>query len=107
MSDTDQILLNRWISDRDAQAFKRLTTKHCGMVYATCLRILRNAADAEEAAQESFAALATVSRGPDGAMGAWLHRIATNQALNRRRADGRRRERESAVRADARAYDRD
>lgn len=94
MQSADHVLLSRWIVNRDAQAFKSLTVKYCSMVYGTSVRILRNASDAEEVTQECFAALASASKSPHGSMGAWLHRIATYQALNRRRADHRRLQRE-------------
>lgn len=94
MHTADHYLLNRWILQRDAQAFKELMTKYSAMVFGTSVRILRNAADAEEVTQECFAALANSKQGPQGSMGAWLHRIATNQALNRRRTELRRSARE-------------
>lgn len=99
---TDQVLLSRWIANRDAQAFKTLTTQYCKIVYGTSLRILRSASDAEEVTQDCFVALATARTGPQGSLGAWLHRVATYKALNRRRSDFRRREREHAY-AQARA----
>lgn len=95
MQMTDHTLHSRWIHGRDAQAFKALTTKYCAMVHGTCLRILRNTSDAEDITQECFLALASADRSPEGSMGAWLHRIATYRALNRRRNDQRRREREA------------
>ncbi len=94
MQSADHVLLSRWTVNRDAQAFKSLTVKYSPMVYGTSVRILRNASDAEEVTQECFAALASASKNPHGSMGAWLHRIATYQALNRRRADQRRLQRE-------------
>ncbi|MCC6697182.1 MAG: sigma-70 family RNA polymerase sigma factor, partial [Candidatus Hydrogenedentes bacterium] len=92
----DQLLLNQWIANRDAQAFKILTTRYCKIVYGTSLRILRSTSDAEEVTQDCFVALATAQAGPQGSLGAWLHRVATHKSLNRRRSDSRRREREDA-----------
>ncbi len=94
MSTADQFLLNQWISNRDAQAFKSLTSKYCGMVYGTCVRVLRNAADAEDVTQECFLTLASVPRGPRAPLGAWLHAVATHKAKNHRRSEHRRRARE-------------
>lgn len=102
MSPADQFLLNQWISKRDAQAFKSLTSKYCGMVYGTCVRVLRNAADAEDVAQECFLTLASVPRGPRAPLGAWLHAVATHKALNHRRSEQRRRSREDCFARTAR-----
>jgi DNA-directed RNA polymerase specialized sigma24 family protein len=41
-----------------AEAFQTIVSRHAGMVYATCRRILRNATDAEDMAQECFETLA-------------------------------------------------
>ncbi|MCH9057310.1 MAG: hypothetical protein IIB55_01640, partial [Planctomycetes bacterium] len=43
---------------RDAEAFAEIVTRHAGMVFATCNRILGDRAAAEEVAQECFLALA-------------------------------------------------
>lgn len=94
MSTADQTLLSQWFARRDAQAFKTLTKRYCAAVYGTSMRILRSPADAEEITQECFTALAMAHTGPTGSLGAWLHRVATHKALNRRRNDQRRRERE-------------
>ena len=94
MSTADHLLLTQWFLQRDAQAFKTLTKRYCAIVYGTSMRILRSPADAEEITQECFAALATARSGPTGSLGAWLHRVATYKALNRRRSDQRRREHE-------------
>lgn len=94
MHTADEQLHRLWITQRDAQAFRALTSRYCAMVYATCVRILRNPADAEDVTQECFIALARTPRGLSGPMGAWLHRVATYQALNRRRSESRRRVRE-------------
>lgn len=94
MSTNDQILLGQWVRERDAEAFRTLVIRHTGMVYNTCRRILRNSGDAEDVAQECFEALMYTSEKPGGYLGAWLHRVATNRAINRIDADRSRRERE-------------
>ena len=96
MSSADLTLLAQWRDKRDAQAFKELTSKYAPKVYATCRRILGNAAEAEDATQECFAKLAGARRSPTGSLGAWLHKVATNQALEHIRMDSRRRRREAA-----------
>ncbi|MCP4639916.1 MAG: sigma-70 family RNA polymerase sigma factor, partial [bacterium] len=92
---SDATLLKRWSRNRDAEAFKTLATKYAGVVYGACLRILHNRADAEEVSQECFQTLASTDRPPSGPFGPWLHRVATNRALDRARGERRRRERES------------
>lgn len=71
----------------DMQAFERLYREHIGGVYGLCLRLLRDPAWAEDCAQEAFinawralARFETRSR-----FGTWLHRIAVNVVLSRRR----------------------
>lgn len=93
MPSGDFSLLERWRRNRDAQAFKEITTRHAAMVHAACRRVLGNAADAEDVTQECFERLATVPKVPHDNLGAWLHRVATNQALNRLKADKRRKHR--------------
>ncbi|MDX9973472.1 MAG: sigma-70 family RNA polymerase sigma factor, partial [FCB group bacterium] len=94
MSTADQVLFERWSRSRDAEAFTELTRRYAGMVHASCLRVLQNRSDAEDATLECFEKLATLHRGPQGHMGAWLHRMAVNAALDRLRSDRRRKERE-------------
>lgn len=66
------------------------------MVLASVQRILHSRPDAEEVMQESFAGLAGVSRPPDTPLGPWLHRVATNRAINRLKSDSARLRREVA-----------
>ena len=70
------------------------------MVYSTCHRVLHNASDAEEVAQDCFEALASGRAKPTAALGPWLHRVATNRALKRLSSDKHRRAREKAYRCD-------
>ncbi|MDX9972298.1 MAG: sigma-70 family RNA polymerase sigma factor [FCB group bacterium] len=91
---TDAVLFNKWRSERDAEAFRELASRYSGMVYATCLRVLRNPQEAEEAAQECFEKLAGAPHITAPYLGPWLHKVATNRALDRLRHEGRRRARE-------------
>lgn len=91
----DLALLHKWRIEREAGAFKQIVTRHAGMVYATCRRILGNAQDAEDVAQECFELLAEGRGNPKEQLGAWLHKVATNRALDRLRTDKRRRTREA------------
>ena len=77
----DAELLRRF-SAGDAAAFELLVRRHANAVWAACVRILRNDADADDAFQTTFLVLAKKAgsvRGPSA--GAWLHRVAVNAAL--------------------------
>ena len=94
MEANDAIHLERWIAHRDPEAFRSIVLRYAAMVYATSKRIVGNSTDAEDVSQECFQALAVAKRPPSAYLGPWLHRVATNIALNRRRSDGRLRTRE-------------
>ncbi len=71
----------------DVRAFERLYREHVGKVYGLCLRLTREPATAEDCAQEAFI---NAWRGLEhfqtrSAFGTWLHRIAVNVVLARRR----------------------
>ncbi|HUX66746.1 MAG TPA: RNA polymerase sigma factor [Terriglobales bacterium] len=70
-----------------ATAFAFLYGRHRQRVYALCLRMAGNHAEAEELAQEAFLQLfrkIATFRG-DSAFSTWLHRLAVNVALMRLR----------------------
>lgn len=92
---SDLALLQRWRTQNDATAFNALASRYTGMVYATCLRVLGNTADAEDVAQECFEVLALVPEGPREHLAGWLHTVATNRSLNRIRDEKRRKRREA------------
>jgi RNA polymerase sigma-70 factor (ECF subfamily) len=71
----------------DVRAFEQIYRAHAPRVYGLCLRIARDAGEAEDCTQETFIRawdrLADF-RG-DSQLGTWLHRIAVNEVLGRRR----------------------
>jgi RNA polymerase sigma-70 factor (ECF subfamily) len=71
----------------DASAFECIYRMHCGRVYALCLRMLGNRAEAEDLAQETFLTVLRKIRTfrGDSALFTWLHRIAVNAVLMRLR----------------------
>jgi RNA polymerase sigma-70 factor, ECF subfamily len=71
----------------DPRAFERLYRQHTGRVYALCLRLVRDPALAEDCTQEAFvnAWRGLKSFETRSAFGTWLHRIAVNVVLARRR----------------------
>jgi RNA polymerase sigma-70 factor, ECF subfamily len=76
----------------DGDAFARLAREHQEIAFRTAYLITRNAADAEDAAQEglvkAYRALPRFRRGAP--LRPWLLRIVANEARNRRRSAGRR-----------------
>lgn len=80
----------------DPEAFMVLVRRYEGMVLATCRRTLANAADAEDAAQETFLKLAQQAGMVRSNVAAWLHRCAVGTSVDlarrvaaQRRADHR------------------
>jgi RNA polymerase sigma-70 factor, ECF subfamily len=71
----------------DARAFERLYREHAGKVYGLCLRMTRDAALAEDCTQETFVnAWRALGRFETrSSLATWLHRIAVNVALAKRR----------------------
>jgi RNA polymerase sigma-70 factor (ECF subfamily) len=71
----------------DAGAFERIYRLHSRRVYALCLRMVGNTAEAEDLAQEAFLQLfrkIATFRG-DSAFSTWLHRLVVNVVLMRLR----------------------
>jgi RNA polymerase sigma-70 factor, ECF subfamily len=71
----------------DVRAFERLYRYHIGSVYGLCLRLTRDRTGAEDCAQEAFfnAWRALERFETRSGFGTWLHRIAVNVVLSRRR----------------------
>jgi RNA polymerase sigma-70 factor, ECF subfamily len=76
----------------DAHAYEELVYAYQGIAFRTAYVIARNAADAEEAAQDGFVKTwRALDRFREGApFRPWLLRIVANEASNRRRSAGRR-----------------
>ncbi len=71
----------------DVRAFERLYRALAPRVYGLCLRLARNSAEAQDCTQETFI-IAWQRLGEfrgESALGTWLHRIALNEVLGRRR----------------------
>jgi RNA polymerase sigma-70 factor, ECF subfamily len=71
----------------DAGAFERIYRLHSRRVYALCLRMVGNTAEAEDLVQEAFLQLFRkigTFRG-ESAFSTWLHRLAVNVVLMRLR----------------------
>ena len=79
----------------ERRAFESLYHEHVGRVYALCLRMSGDRERAEELTQDVFvrAWSRLDSLRGDAAFGTWLHRIAVNAVLQKRRSDRRREQR--------------
>ena len=82
-----------WILDAQkgsVPAFERLYRQHVGRVHGLCLRLCGNAADAQDATQETFIKAWKALSGFQGssAFSTWLHRIAFNHIMSMKRKNG-------------------
>ena len=84
--DWEEALVQRARSG-DTRAFERLYREHSGKVYGLCVRMTRDTAMAEDCTQETFInAWRALDRFETrSAFGTWLHRIAVNAVLAKRR----------------------
>ena len=94
LSDAD--LLGRWLSDSDSDAFAEIVSRHGGMVFGTCARVLGAPFEAEDVAQDCFVRLCAIERLKGPSLGGLLHTMAARLSLNRLRGEARRRQRERA-----------
>src|SRR6201987_4110191 len=71
----------------DSRAFERLYREHSGRVYGLCLRMTRDAQLAEDCTQDTFinAWRALAKFETRSSLATWLHRIAVNVSLAKRR----------------------
>src|SRR3712207_4979824 len=79
----------------DRLAFERLYQANVNRVYSLCARMVNDRAAAEELTQDVFVRAwekLHLFRG-ESAFGTWLHRLAVNVVLNRRKSEGRSRSR--------------
>jgi RNA polymerase sigma factor (sigma-70 family) len=92
----DAELLGRFLSSRDEAAFTAVVCKHGPMVFRVCRGVLRNRADAEDAAQATFLVLAQKASSvrKHDSLPSWLHGVALRTARKLRAANSRRQARE-------------
>jgi len=86
--DTDADLLVR-VADRDREAFELLYSRYVRSIFGLALRRLRDRQRAEDAVQETFAAVwrsAGSYRPERGAAAPWLYAVARNAIVDRLRA---------------------
>jgi len=84
--------LVRRARDGDPVAFESLYRMHVGRIHALCLRMTADRVHAEEATQEVFVKAWQRLDQFQGrsAFSSWLHRLAVNVVLDRKRAERRR-----------------
>jgi RNA polymerase sigma factor (sigma-70 family) len=97
---SDPELLQAFLSHHAEDAFTALVARYSGLVLGVCRRVLRNAHDAEDAAQATFLVLARDAAHVRQAdtLPAWLYGTARRICLQASRAAGRRRRHEGHVR---------
>lgn len=86
-TDSDSLLVMR-VGEGDEPAYRELVQRHAEKLHRYALRLLRNAADAEDVVQETFLRLWLHATDyiPSARVATWLHRIAHNLAVDRLRS---------------------
>ena len=72
----DDALLQQYAATQDPDAFAQLVERYSDLVYTTCMRITRDAHDAQDAAQECFLSLARKAGSVHSSLAGWLHTTA-------------------------------
>jgi RNA polymerase sigma factor (sigma-70 family) len=96
---SDGQLLALFVKHRDGDAFAALLNRHSPMVMGVCRRILGNQQDAEDVFQATFLILARKADSvrAQGALAAWLYRVAYRTAVEARARIARRQAKEQQV----------
>ncbi|MBY0523282.1 MAG: RNA polymerase sigma factor [Gemmataceae bacterium] len=94
---TDQQLLAEFLARRDQEAFAQVAARYGGMVFRTCLRLLHNSHDSEDATQAVFLLLARHPGRAQGSLAGWLYKAAHDTAVTLLRSRFRRERREEAA----------
>lgn len=94
---TDRELAQAYAELQDEAAFAELVSRHQGLVFQSCMRMLSNAHDAQEAAQSVFIVLSRKARSlrREGALNGWLHDVARKVCLKALRLRAREAEKET------------
>jgi RNA polymerase sigma factor (sigma-70 family) len=94
MSTAEALLLKRFISNGDSEAFAEIVKQQASLVYGVCLRILEDKDKAADAVQETFLQLVRDANNISGSLSNWLHRVATHRAIDMIRQDAQRKQHE-------------
>jgi RNA polymerase sigma factor (sigma-70 family) len=90
---SDAQLLERFVSQRDGEAFEAILARHGSMVLGVCRGILRDPNDAEDAFQATFLILIKKAGSirANVVLGGWLYQVAYRVAIAANAAAARRR----------------
>ncbi len=93
--DPDGAETDRWLMglarDGSLDAFNQLVERHTTIIFNVCMRLLRDGAAAEDAAQDTFIKAWSAIEGWQGGLARpWLIRIATNRCYDLLRGQSRR-----------------
>src|SRR3984885_6864522 len=82
----DAVLLNRFVTANDREAFELLIARHGPMVLGTARRLVDNTHDAEDVFQAVFLSLARLAKSirQGRALPAWLHKTTCRVAAKLR-----------------------
>ena len=94
MAESEFMLLSRFSTNGDAEAFAEIIKQHAPLVYGVCLRILGDKDNASDAVQDTFLQLVRDAADITGSLPNWLHRTATHRAIDLVRSDSQRKQRE-------------
>ncbi|MBN2588989.1 MAG: sigma-70 family RNA polymerase sigma factor [Sedimentisphaerales bacterium] len=94
MPESEFVLLRRFAANGDAEAFSEIVKQHASLVYGVCIRILGDKHNATDAVQDTFLQLVRDAAKITGSLPNWLHRTATNRAIDIIRQDSQRKKRE-------------
>ena len=86
-TELDEARLIERASNGDTRAFENIYRRHAPSVYGLCLRLASSTAEAQDCTQETFirAWHALASFRGQSRLATWLHRIAVNEVLGRKR----------------------
>lgn len=101
----DRSLLEHYARTRDAKAFNELARRYSGLVYGTCLRVMRNPDDAQDVSQECFLELARRAGTIRSSLAGWLHKVAKTRSINAIRRDSALRSREQQWTLESESHD--
>jgi RNA polymerase sigma-70 factor (ECF subfamily) len=94
---SDTVLLTAFREGGSEEAFTILRNRHWNDVVNTCRKVLGNWTDAEDASQLVFFALSQAKISVPVILTRWLHRVASNAALDLARSRKRRKKHERVV----------
>jgi RNA polymerase sigma-70 factor, ECF subfamily len=92
----DLSLLRRFTETGDRDAFAEIVRRYAGVVFAASHRILGDEARAQDVSQETFFRLMQRPKLVTQSLGGWLHRAATHLAIDAKRSEVSRRNREKS-----------